>query len=531
MSEQPTDRPVRRALLSVSDKTGLVPFAKRLSALGIELVSTGGTARALSEAGLDVVEVATLTGFPEMLEGRVKTLHPAIHGGLLADLSKDAHRQALNGAGIAPIGLVVSSLYPFENALAARKTPGELVETIDVGGPTMTRAAAKNFAHVAIIVDEADYGAVADALEASEGVVPFALRRRLAAKAFARLSAYDAAIAAWLDGETATDSCNVDHTVWRSFGGRRLSAMRYGENPRQSAAFYGQTGAGLAGARVVQGKALSYNNLGDADAAWTALADFSQGPAAVIVKHANPCGIAERASLSEAYEAARRCDPVSAFGGVVALSRPLDGASAKAIAAIFTEVVIAPDADEEALAILAQKPSLRVLLAGDLPDLGAMTARTVSGGFLVQSGDDGALADGAGEVVTKRAPSVQEWADLRFAWRAVKPVKSNAIVFAKDGATVGIGAGQMSRVDAARIAAWKAADMAKKAGESSPRTVGAVAASDAFFPFPDGLEVIAKAGATAVIQPGGSRRDAEVIDAANAHNMAMVLTGMRHFRH
>ena len=522
--------PVRRALLSVFDKEGLVPFAQRLAALGIELVSTGGTSRTLAEAGLEVTDVAALTGMPEMLDGRVKTLHPAIHGGLLADLAKPDHAAALEAAGIAPIGLVVSNLYPFESALETVSAEPELVETIDVGGPSMTRAAAKNFAHVTVLVDPADYDAVATALEAGE--VPFAMRRRLAAKAFARLAAYDAAIAGWMGGATAADDVAVDHTVWQAFGGRRLAAMRYGENPHQSAAFYRSAGGeGIASARVVQGKALSYNNVADADAALVAAAEFGDDVAAVIVKHANPCGIAVAATLADAYEAARAADPVSAFGGVVALTRPLDVLTANRIAAIFTEVVIAPGASDKALEILAAKPNLRVLLVDRLPALGGTTVRSVGGGLLVQDGDAGTLDMATVSVATERAPTDAEWADLRFAWRVVKAVKSNAIVYAKGGATVGIGAGQMSRVDAARIAAWKAEDAAREAGESEPRTRGAVAASDAFFPFADGLEVIAAAGATAVIQPGGSRRDAEVIEAANAAGMAMVLTGMRHFRH
>ncbi|WMS42745.1 bifunctional phosphoribosylaminoimidazolecarboxamide formyltransferase/IMP cyclohydrolase [Acuticoccus sp. MNP-M23] len=521
--------PVRRALLSVSDKAGLDAFAERLERLGIELVSTGGTARAMRDAGRAVTDVETLTGFPEMLDGRVKTLHPGIHGGLLANLDEPSHRAALEGAGIAPIGLVVSNLYPFEAAIAAGKAPAALVETIDVGGPSMTRAAAKNFAHVAIVVDTDDYGVVADALEANNGTVPLALRRRLAAKAFARLSAYDAAIASWLATTTADDDVAVDHTVWQAFGGKRLSALRYGENPHQSAGLYGDGGTGIASARIVQGKALSYNNIADADAAWSAAADFADATSVVIVKHANPCGIASAATLAEAYERARQCDPVSAFGGVVALTRMLDEATARAIAAIFTEVIIAPDADEAALAVLAAKKNLRVLLTGAAPSTAASTVKTVTGGFLLQGADLGVPE--ALPVATDRTPTAQEMEDLRFAWRVVKHVKSNAIVYVKDGATVGIGAGQMSRVDAARIGAWKAADAAREAGEPEPRTKGSVAASDAFFPFADGLETIVEAGATAVIQPGGSMRDQEVTDAANKAGIAMVMTGMRHFRH
>lgn len=524
--------PVRRALLSVSDKEGLVPFARRLAALGVELVSTGGTARALAEAGLPVTDVAAVTGFPEMLDGRVKTLHPMVHGGILADLSKAEHEAALQAAGIAPIGLVVCNLYPFEEAVGRTADEAALVETIDVGGPSMTRAAAKNFARVAVVVDPADYGAVADAMEAGGASVPFALRRRLAAKAFARLAAYDAAVAGWLAGATAGDDAPVDHTEWQAFGGRRAIAMRYGENPHQSAGFYRAAGsAGVGTARVVQGKALSYNNLADADAAWAAAAEFAGDVAAVIVKHANPCGIAAAGTLADAYERARACDPVSAFGGVVALTREMDAATAEAIAAIFTEVVVAPSASAEALAVLAGKPNVRVLLTGRPPETRGTMVRSVGGGLLVQDADTGHLEAGKVRVVTERQPTEAEWRDLRFAWRAVKHVKSNAIVFARGGATVGIGAGQMSRVDAARIAVWKAADAAREAGEDTPRTARSAAASDAFFPFADGLETIAEAGATAVIQPGGSRRDGEVIAAADRHGIAMVFTGMRHFRH
>jgi len=401
-----------------------------------------------------------------------------------------------------------------------------------VGGPSMTRAAAKNFARVAVVVDAADYDAVACAMEMEEGAVPFALRRRLAAKAFSRLAAYDAAVADWLAGATAGDGVDVDHTEWRAIGGRRAVAMRYGENPHQSAGFYRAAGAsGIGTARLVQGKALSYNNLADADAAWTTAADFSDDVAAVVIKHANPCGIAVAAHLAEAYERARICDPVSAFGGVVALTRELDAATAEAIAAIFTEVVVAPSASAQALTVLAAKPNVRVLLTGRAPVVSGETLRSIGGGFLLQDADTGHLDAGDVRVVTQRAPTEGEWWDLRFAWRAVKHVKSNVIVFARGGATVGVGAGQMSRVDAARIAAWKAADAAREAGEAEPRTHRSVAASDAFFPFADGLEEIARAGATAVIQPGGSRRDDEVIEAADRHGMAMVLTGLRHFRH
>ncbi|MEM6847499.1 MAG: bifunctional phosphoribosylaminoimidazolecarboxamide formyltransferase/IMP cyclohydrolase [Pseudomonadota bacterium] len=519
--------PVRRAVLSVSDKDGLVEFAKALAAAGVELVSTGGTFRALSEAGVAVTEVAALTGFPEMLDGRVKTLHPVVHGGLLADRSKAEHMAALDAAGIGPIDLLVSNLYPFEAALAAGKSPAELVETIDVGGPTMTRAAAKNFAAVAVVVEAADYAAVA--AEVATGGTTLAMRRRLAAKAFARLAAYDATVASWMAEATAADDVAVDHTAWGAVGGRKTGELRYGENPHQSAAFYASGRGGVAGARVMQGKALSYNNIADADAAWAAAAEFRDDVAAVIVKHANPCGIAVRGTLAEAYEAARIADPVSAFGGVVALTRPLDEATAEAIGAIFTEVIMAPGASDGALAKLAGKPNVRMLLSNDLPPLSGQMVRSVAGGLLIQDLDAGVLGDA--RVVTKRAPTDAEWGDLRFAWKAVKHVKSNTIVYVKDRVTVGIGAGQMSRVDAARIGASKAADAARDAGEPMTRTQGSVAASDAFFPFADGLEELVKAGASAVIQPGGSRRDDEVIAAADKAGIAMVMTGMRHFRH
>ena len=522
----------RRALLSVSDKDGIVPFARRLAALGVEIVSTGGTAKALTEAGLAVIDVSVVTGVAEMLDGRVKTLHPAIHGGILADLSKEAHASALSFEGIAPIDLVVCNLYPFEDALDAGRDPLTLVETIDVGGPSMIRAAAKNFARVAVVVDPADYDSLASAMEEGEGAAPAPLRRRLAAKAFARLAAYDAAVASWLSRETEADDVPVDHTQWRAVGGRRTIAMRYGENPHQAAGFYRTAGAaGVGTARLVQGKALSYNNLADADAAWQAAADFADDGAVVIVKHANPCGIAVAGALCDAYERARACDPVSAFGGVVALTREMDRATAEALAAVFTEVVVAPSATDEALAVLGRKPAVRVLLTGAPPETSGPMVRTIGGGFLVQESDAGRFDEGAVSVVTQRVPTEAEWRDLRFAWRAVKHVKSNAIVLARGAVTVGIGAGQMSRVDAVRIAAAKAEEAGRTAGEEELRTHGAVAASDAFFPFADGVEEIARTGATAVIQPGGSRRDAEVIAAADAHGLAMVTTGMRHFRH
>ena len=527
---------VTRALLSVSDKTGLVAFAGALHARGIDLVSTGGTHRALAEAGLPVTEVAALTRFPEMMDGRVKTLHPAVHGGLLAIRDDPAHQAALAAHGIAPIDLLVVNLYPFEATLEAGGDYAACVETIDVGGPAMIRAAAKNHADVAVVVDVGDYETVVAELEACDGAIPTATRRRLAGKAFARTAAYDAGIANWLAGEVETVGDTAP--AFRAFGGRLDQALRYGENPHQSAAFYrlpGRARAGVATARQVQGKALSYNNLNDTDAAYELAAEFdpARTAAVAIIKHANPCGVAEAESLAEAYERALACDPTSAFGGIVALNRPLDAEAARAIVEIFTEVIIAPDASEEAAAIVAAKRNLRLLLAGALPDPRAAgdTVRTLAGGLLVQGRDAAVVDDMSLRVVTRRAPTERELADLRFAFRVAKHVKSNAIVYARDGATVGIGAGQMSRVDSSQIAAAKAAEGARRLGRAESLAVGSVVASDAFFPFADGLIAAAEAGATAVIQPGGSMRDAEVIRAADEAGLAMVFTGVRHFRH
>ncbi|WP_375465531.1 bifunctional phosphoribosylaminoimidazolecarboxamide formyltransferase/IMP cyclohydrolase [uncultured Methylobacterium sp.] len=527
---------VSRALLSVSDKTGLVAFARALADRGIDLVSTGGTHRVLTEAGLSVTEVADLTGFPEMMDGRVKTLHPAVHGGLLAVRDNPEHQAALAAHGIGAIDLLVVDLYPFEAALARGDAYQACVETIDVGGPAMIRAAAKNHADVAVVTDVSDYARVLSDLEAGGGTLGAATRRRLARKAFARTAAYDAAIADWLGD--AVDDRDDETPPFRAFGGALAQTLRYGENPHQRAAFYrapGRPRPGVASARQIQGKALSYNNLSDTDAAFGCVAEFdpARTPAVVIVKHANPCGVAEGASLREAYERALACDPTSAFGGIVALNRPLDADAARGIVAIFTEVIIAPDASEEAIAIVAGKKNLRLLLAGGLPDPRApgTIVRTVTGGLLVQGADNAVVDDMRLDVVTRRAPTEAERADLRFAYRVAKHVKSNAIVYAKAGATVGIGAGQMSRVDASRIAAWKAAEGAARLGLPRSLAVGAVVASDAFFPFADGLMAAADAGATAVIQPGGSMRDAEVIQAADAAGLAMVFTGVRHFRH
>jgi len=527
--------PLRRALISVSDKTGLLPFAEGLARAGVELISTGGTAETLREAGLSVRDVAEVTGFPEMMDGRVKTLHPAIHGGLLALRDAPSHLAAMEAHGIPRIDLLVVNLYPFEAAIARGAGRDEAIETIDIGGPAMLRAAAKNHAHVAVVTDPEDYAGVLAELEETGGTGA-ATRLRLAAEAFARTAAYDAAVSGWFAREVASGMREAHAPRRVAFAGRLALDLRYGENPHQQASFYadGSGGPGPATAERVQGKALSYNNIADTDAAWALCAELDPGaPACVIVKHANPCGVARAATPAEAYARAFDCDRVSAFGGIVALNRPLDGPTAEAIAAIFTEVVIAPGADAEARAVFAAKKNLRLLLTGGMPDPRApgQAIKQVAGGFLVQDRDVGTVTADDLSVVTERAPGGAELADLLFAWTVAKHVKSNAIVYAKDGATVGIGAGQMSRVDSTRIAARKAEDMAEALGLPAPATQGAVVASDAFFPFADGLIAAAEAGATALIQPGGSVRDAEVIAAADARGLAMVFTGMRHFRH
>ncbi len=524
--------PLRRALISVSDKTGLVEFARALAGRGVEIVSTGGTRAALADAGIAAIDVAEVTGFPEIMDGRVKTLHPKIHGGLLAVRDAPDHAEAMTAHGIAGIDLLVVNLYPFEATVAAGAGYATAVETIDIGGPAMIRAGAKNHAYVAVIVDTGDYAALLASLDENDGATTIALRRRLAAKAFARTAVYDAAVSAWF-----AEAAGEAFPAWRSFAGRLGKVLRYGENPHQSAALYltGDRRPGVATARQVQGKELSYNNINDTDAAYELVAEFdpARTAAVAIIKHANPCGVAEAPSLAEAYAKALRCDPVSAYGGIVALNRPLDANAAAEIVKIFTEVIIAPDASEEAIAIVAAKKNLRLLLADGLPDPRApgLTVRTVAGGLLVQDRDAGTVGDRDLRVVTRRPPTEAERADLLFAWRVAKHVKSNAIVYAKAGATVGIGAGQMSRVDSAMIAARKAAEAAKTAGLPESLARGSVVASDAFFPFADGLIAAAEAGATAVIQPGGSVRDDEVIAAADARGLAMVFTGIRHFRH
>ncbi|HEX7776480.1 MAG TPA: bifunctional phosphoribosylaminoimidazolecarboxamide formyltransferase/IMP cyclohydrolase [Parvibaculum sp.] len=524
-------QPVRRALLSVSDKTGLIDFARALHEAGVELVSTGGTAKAIKDAGLPVKDVSELTGSPEMMDGRVKTLHPKVHGGLLAVRDDAEHKAAMATHGIGAIDLLCVNLYPFEATVAKGAAYDECVENIDIGGPAMIRAAAKNHAYVAVIVEGADYAAVIDELKAKGGT-SLALRKRLAQKAYARTAAYDAAISNWFANELEETA-----PAWRAFGGSLKQTLRYGENPHQYASFYvtGEKRPGVSSATQLQGKELSYNNINDTDAAFELVAEFDPAvaPAIAIIKHANPCGVAIGSSLTDAYLKALACDPVSAYGGIVASNRKLDGAIAEEMAKIFTEVIIAPDADEDARRIIGAKKNLRLLLTGGLPDAGAagLTMKTVSGGFLVQSRDNGRVDLLDLKVVTKRQPTAQELADLKFAFRVCKHVKSNAIVYVKAGATVGVGAGQMSRVDSARIAARKAQDAAEAAGLKQPATIGSVVASDAFFPFADGLLSAAEAGATAVIQPGDSVRDDEVIAAADEKGLAMVMTGMRHFRH
>ncbi|MER9298862.1 bifunctional phosphoribosylaminoimidazolecarboxamide formyltransferase/IMP cyclohydrolase [Mesorhizobium sp. M0621] len=524
--------PMRRALLSVFDKTGLIDFAKALAAAGVELVSTGGTAKAIAEAGLAVRDVSELTGFPEIMDGRVKTLHPSVHGALLGVRDDPEHSAAMRKYGIEPIDLVVSNLYPFEEVRRSGADYASIVENIDIGGPAMIRASAKNHAYVAIVTDPGDYASVLNALEMNIGSLSLDFRKKLAAKAFARTATYDAAISGWL-----AEALEIEHPTWRAFGGRLVEVMRYGENPHQSAGFYvnGDKRPGVATARQLQGKQLSYNNINDTDAAFELVGEFdpNHSAAVAIIKHANPCGVAEGASLKAAYVKALACDPVSAFGGIVAVNRILDAEAAGEIVKTFTEVIIAPGATDEAAAIVAAKKNLRLLVTGGLPDprTSGTTVKSVAGGLLVQSRDNAVVDDLELKVVTKRAPTPAEMADLKFAFRIAKHVKSNAIVYVKAGATVGIGAGQMSRVDSSRIAARKALGAAEAAGLAEPLTKGSVVASDAFFPFADGLLAAIAAGATAVIQPGGSMNDKGVIAAADEHGIAMVFTGVRHFRH
>ncbi len=522
-----TDVTIKRALLSVSDKSGLVELATALAGHGVELVSTGGTAKALRDAGLTVRDISDLTGFPEMMDGRVKTLHPKVHGGLLAVRDNPEHVAAMAAHDIGAIDLVVVNLYPFVETVMKGAARDEIIENIDIGGPSMIRSAAKNHASVAIVTDPADYAAIAS------GRTTLDQRRKLAAKAYSATAVYDAMISQWF---AFADQQQMFPDMMAMMANRGAE-LRYGENPHQKAALYipaGPHGRGIAQAEQLQGKELSYNNYNDADAALELVSEFRDGPpTVVIVKHANPCGVASGATLLEAYEAALACDSVSAFGGIIAVNRPLDAATAEAMAGIFTEVVAAPDASEAAKAVFAKKKNLRLLLTGELPDpaRGGLSVKTIAGGYLVQSRDNGRVSREMLKTVTKRAPTEAELADCLFAWTVAKHTKSNAIIYAKDGSTAGIGAGQMNRLESARIAAWKAKDAAEKAGWAAPRTIGSAVASDAFFPFADGLMAAVEAGATAVIQPGGSIRDDEVIAAADAAGLAMVFTGMRHFRH
>ena len=520
---------IRRALISLSDKAGLDELAHSLAEWNVELISTGGTAAKLKGAGFAVKDVADVTGFPEIMDGRVKTLHPTIHGGLLARRDLPEHVQAMNANGIAPIDLLVVNLYPFEATVAKGADFDEAIENIDIGGPAMIRAAANNHGFVAGVVDPADYAPLKQEMAENKGAVSLALRKKLAAAAYARTGAYDAAISTWFAGQ-------LGDTFPRriAIGGELKQVLRYGENPHQQAAFYtgGAPRIGIATATQLQGKELSFNNLNDTDAAFELVSEFTE-PAVAIIKHANPCGVAQGKDVAEAYARALRCDPVSAFGGIIAVNRTLDAATTEQISRILTEVIIAPDADDEAKELLAKKKNLRLLLTGGMPDphAGGMTLRSLAGGYLLQTRDNGHVTASDLKVVTKRQPTEKEIADLLFAFTVCKHVKSNAIVYVKDGATVGIGAGQMSRVDSSRIAASKARDAAEAAGWREPRTKGSVVASDAFFPFADGLLAAVRAGATAVIQPGGSMRDDEVIAAADEHGIAMVFTGVRHFRH
>ncbi|WP_114286328.1 bifunctional phosphoribosylaminoimidazolecarboxamide formyltransferase/IMP cyclohydrolase [Candidatus Halocynthiibacter alkanivorans] len=524
--------PVRRALLSVSDKTGLIDLGRALAARGVELLSTGGSAKALRDAGLEVRDVADVTGYPEMMDGRVKTLHPGVHGGLLALRDNDNHVAAMKEHNIGAIDLLVVNLYPFEATVAAGGDYNTCIENIDIGGPAMIRAASKNHAFVNVVVDVQDYDALLAELEAHDGATSYAFRQRLSQTAYARTAAYDAAVSGWMAqaiGEIAPRRA--------TFAGELAQTLRYGENPHQKAAFYtdGSGRPGVATATQLQGKELSYNNINDTDAAFELVAEFDarDGAAVAIIKHANPCGVARGATLVEAYKSAFDCDRTSAFGGIIALNQPLDADTAREITGIFTEVVIAPGASDEARAIFAAKKNLRLLVTDGLPDpkLGSMTARQVAGGLLVQNKDNGFVGINDLKVVTEKAPTEAQMQDLLFAWKVAKHTKSNAIVYVKDAQTVGVGAGQMSRLDSATIAGLKAERMAEALGLDVSLAKGSAVASDAFFPFADGLLEAAAAGATCVIQPGGSMRDDEVIKAANDAGIAMVFTGMRHFRH
>lgn len=524
--------PVRRALISVSDKTGMIDLAKALAGYGVELLSTGGSAQAMRDAGLDVRDVADVTGFPEMMDGRVKTLHPVVHGGLLARRDNDGHVAAMNEHNIGEIDLLVVNLYPFEETVAKGADFDTCIENIDIGGPAMIRSAAKNHAFVNVVTDVEDYAAVLEEMAANDGQTSLALRQRLAQTAYARTAAYDTAVSTWMAG-----AIDANAPRRRSFTGSIAQTLRYGENPHQTASFYidGTGRQGVATATQHQGKELSYNNINDTDAAFELVAEFdpANSPAVAIIKHANPCGVAKGATLLEAYKNAFDCDRTSAFGGIIAMNVPLDEETAKEITGIFTEVVIAPGASDAAKEIFAAKKNLRLLTTDGLPDTreGGLTYRQVAGGMLVQDKDNGYIGMDDLKVVTKVKPTTEQMDDLLFAWKVAKHVKSNAIVYVKDKATVGVGAGQMSRLDSALIAAKKAERMAEAMDLPEPLTKGSAVASDAFFPFADGLLEAAAAGATCVIQPGGSMRDDEVIAAADERGIAMVFTGMRHFKH
>lgn len=521
---------IRRALISVSDKTGIVEFAQKLSEMGIDILSTGGTAKSLAEAGIKVTEVSDHTGFPEIMEGRVKTLHPKIHGGILAKRDNPDHQQAMKDNAIEPIDMVVINLYPFVETVMSGADFPKCIENIDIGGPAMIRAAAKNHNYVAVVTDPRDYDRIIAEMNEQDGCIGYTLRRTLALTAFSTTAAYDSSISGWLAGETQ------ESTPRRiSFSGTLKQSLRYGENPHQNAALYlidDSVRPGAARATQVQGKELSYNNLNDTNAAFELVAEFDD-PAVAIIKHANPCGVAVAANVVDAYKQALICDQTSAFGGIIALNRPLTAALATTIIERFVEVIIAPSIEGQAIDILKKKPNIRVLTTGTMPDISEKRRMVtcIAGGLLVQDMDTLLLNEDEMKVVTDRDPTPQEIKDMLFAFRVAKHVKSNAIVYAKNGATVGIGAGQMSRIDSSRIAAWKAQEAATESGWDEPLTRGSVVASDAFFPFADGLIAAAEAGVTAVIQPGGSIRDQEVIDAANERGLAMIFTGMRHFRH
>ena len=523
---------IRRALLSVSDKTGLIELATALDRKGVELLSTGGTAKAIRDAGLPVRDVSEITGFPEMMDGRVKTLHPMVHGGLLALRNNEDHINAMRKHGIEEIDLLVVNLYPFEETVAKGGDYNDCMENIDIGGPAMIRAAAKNHGFVSVVVDVEDYQALLKQMDANDGATPLNFRQKLAQNAYALTGAYDAAVSTWMAREIGESAPRR-----RVIAGTFVQEMRYGENPHQSASFYSNRSkrSGVSTAKQHQGKSLSYNNINDTDAAFELVSEFNpiDGPAIAIIKHANPCGVALGSSFLDAYDKAFRCDQTSAFGGIIALNGTLDGETAEQICKIFTEVVIAPHATDEAKAVFVAKKNLRLLTTGGLPDVreGGQTWRQVAGGYLIQDRDNGYISLDDIRVVTKRTPTDIEMRDMLFAWKVAKHVKSNAIVYVKDGATVGVGAGQMSRIDSTRIAARKAQDMGEAINLEKLLTIGSVVASDAFFPFSDGLLAAAKAGATAVIQPGGSMRDEEVIETANELGLAMVYTGMRHFKH